>query len=226
MHAKVKPFPEEQTLAATRQQYRSEFISERYSGHLHLLFTCSVSALLIGVCAWNLQAVSLLEWLTVPLTFVYANFSEWAGHRFVMHRPVKFLGLVYKRHSLQHHRFFTDRHMEIDSARDYKAVLFPPVLVSFFLLAFFLPLALAMNALFSSNAALLFTITGMAYFLNYELLHLSYHLKADHWVHRLPGHATLARLHTTHHDMRVMAHKNFNISYPITDWIMKTWDRR
>uniref|UniRef100_UPI0039B4AEC7 hypothetical protein n=1 Tax=Vibrio vulnificus TaxID=672 RepID=UPI0039B4AEC7 len=59
-----------------------------------------------------------------------------------------------------------------------------------------------------------------------ELLHLSYHLKEDHWVHHIPGFTRFARLHTTHHDQRIMAHKNFNITYPIMDWLMGTWDRR
>ena len=143
-----------------------------------------------------------------------------------MHRPVKGLGFVYKRHSLQHHKFFTDTHMEIDSNQDFKAVLFPIAIVGFFVVAFFVPMGFLLAWLFSPNVALLLVATGMAYYLNYELLHLSYHLKEDHWVHRIPGFTRFARLHTTHHDQRIMAHKNFNITYPIMDWLMGTWDRR
>ena len=44
------------------------------------------------------------------------------------------LRIVYLRHAGQHHRFFTDREISIDSARDLKAVLFPAVMIAFFLL--------------------------------------------------------------------------------------------
>lgn len=178
-----------------RSEYRKAFISESYKGRLHFLFTASLSVLVIVSCLANLESVSSWEWLTIPLTFLYANFAEWAGHRFGMHRPVKGIELVYRRHTLQHHRFFTHEHMEIDSTSDYKAVLFPPVLVTFFLIAFFLPFGLVMGFVFGSNVALLATATGMGYFLNYEILHFSYHLPAHHWVHKMPGFAKLMELH-------------------------------
>lgn len=208
-----------------RAEYRQAFIGESYKGRLHFLFTASLSVLVIVVCAANLDAVTAWQWLTVPMTFLYANFAEWAGHRFGMHRPVKGIELVYRRHTLQHHRFFTHEHMEIDGTKDYKAVLFPPVLVTFFLIAFFVPFGVALAFVFGSNVALLAVATGMGYFLNYEILHFSYHLPKGHWVHKMPGFAKLMRLHQNHHDVRLMAHKNFNITYPITDWLMGTWEK-
>lgn len=209
-----------------REEYRQAHIGPGYRGLLHLAFTTSLSLLIIGLCIHHLAPVHGWEWGTVPLTLVYANFAEWAGHKFVMHRPVRGLNLVYRRHALQHHRFFSQNHMEIGSTRDFKAVLFPPVLVSFFLVAFFLPIALMLDWALGRNVALLFTASGLGYFLNYELLHLSYHLRANHWVHRIPGFSALARLHTTHHDPREMAHHNFNITYPLMDYVMRTWKRR
>ncbi|WP_370260882.1 fatty acid hydroxylase family protein [Limnobacter sp.] len=230
MHAKVKPAPgpasKEDSLQTFRQDYRAECVGPRYNGLLHLGMSLTLGLGVIAACIYWLNAPSWLEWLTIPATFLYANFAEWAGHKYAMHRPVKGLGFVYKRHSLQHHRFFLDTHMQIDSNKDYRAVLFPVSIVAFFVVAFFVPVGLLAAWLFSPNVALLLVATGMAYYLNYELLHLSYHLKEDHWVHRIPGFTRFARLHTTHHDQRIMAHKNFNITYPIMDWIMGTWDRR
>lgn len=216
---------EPNTNSGFRADYRQQFISEHYNGHLHLLFTSSLSLLVIALCINALRTPTGPEWLTVPVTFVYANFAEWAGHRFVMHRPVNGLRLIYKRHSLQHHRFFTHQHMPVDGPQDFKAVLFPPLLVTFFLVAFFLPLATAAYALFGSNVALLMTATGMAYFLNYELLHFAYHMPAGHWVHKLPYFEKLKALHTAHHNLELMSHHNFNITYPIADWVMGTWKR-
>lgn len=212
-------------LSDYRAQYRQSFISPTYNGKLHFAFTVSFSLLVILASLLQLENVTMLQWLTIPITFLYANFAEWAGHRFAMHRKRKIAGLVYTRHTLQHHRFFTHQHMDIDSIADYKAVLFPPILVTFFLLVFFVPFGLALTWVFGTNVAWLGVATGMGYFLNYELLHWSYHQPAGHWVHAIPGHAKLKKLHTDHHDPSLMAHKNFNISYPITDWIMKTWYR-
>lgn len=211
--------------AQYREEYRSSFIPPSYKGKVHFLFTASVSLLVIWACLNQLENTTTLQWLAIPLTFLYANFAEWAGHKYVMHRPRKGLKLIYERHSHQHHRFFTHEHMEMDGERDFKAVLFPPVLVTFFLLAFFVPFGVAVTLIFGGNVAMLAVATGMAYFLNYELLHFSYHLPKGHWVHSLPGFNKLMQLHESHHNPRLMAHKNFNITYPITDWIMGTWDR-
>ena len=205
-----------------RVAYRREHVGPRYRGELHLAFTSVVCLAVIAGCLWALEGVRPLEWLTVPLTFLYANLVEYVGHRGPMHRPLRGLRLVYERHARQHHRFFTDRGMEYDGPRDYKAVLFPPVLIVFYLLGFALPAGLLLAWFAGDNVALLFVATAVAYFLNYEWLHFAYHAPRDAWVSRLPGMAVLRRLHTRHHDPRLMARANFNITYPIGDWLFGT----
>jgi hypothetical protein len=208
-----------------REQYWQQFIGPTYSGPGHFAFTASFSLAIIVLCAWQLENVQPLEWLTIPLTFLYSNFAEYFGHRGPMHHPRPGLGAVFKRHTRQHHRFFTQENMQFDSPRDYKAVLFPPVLVMFFLLAFGTPMALLLAWLTTANVGWLFAITGTAYFLNYELLHFTYHTPADSWVARLPGVAVLRRHHTLHHDQSLMSDYHFNITYPIADWVMGTLHR-
>jgi hypothetical protein len=205
-----------------RERYRAELIGRAYNGWLHFGFTVSMTLALIALCASKLHAVSLFEWLTIPLTFLYANFAEYFGHRGPMHHLRPGLGKVFERHTRQHHRFFTEDRMEFGSARDFKAVLFPPILVTFFLLAFGTPVALLLSWLISSNVAYLFAITGTAYFLNYELLHFAHHLPGEHWIARLPVMAALRRHHTIHHDQSLMVNYHFNITYPMADWIMGT----
>ncbi len=207
---------------AYRAQYRAEFIKPGYQGWLHFAFTVSMASSIIALCAWRLHGVTPWEWLTIPLTFLYANLSEYLGHRGPMHHLRPGLRLVYERHSRQHHRFFTEDSMEYESTRDFKVVLFPPLLVSFFLLAFGAPMAVLVAWLTTPNVGYLFALTTAAYFLNYELLHFTYHLPRDHWVARLPGMPTLRRLHTVHHNQELMAKYNFNISYPIWDWVFGT----
>jgi hypothetical protein len=139
-----------------------------------------------------------------------------------MHHPRRGLKLVYQRHAGQHHRFFTSDCMALEGLRDLKAVLFPAVMIGFFLLCFALPVGLLLGWLASANVAWLFVATAVGYFLNYELLHLAYHLPAASPLGRWPFLARLKRLHLLHHDPRLMAHYNFNITYPIGDLLFGT----
>lgn len=215
----------EESVDHFRAHYRSTLIGPRYRGWAHFAFTVSVTSALIALGISQLEHVRPWEWLTVPLTFLYANIAEYLGHRGPMHHPRRSLGLVFERHTRQHHRFFTDTRMEFDSPRDFKAVLFPPVLVTFFLLAFGTPVALLLGWLTTTNVAWLFAITGTAYFLNYELLHFAYHTPANSWISSLPGMAALRRHHTLHHDQGLMTSHHFNITYPIADWLFGTLHR-
>lgn len=205
-----------------RARYRTDSIEWSYRGWRHFAVTNGMVATAVIACALQLDAVQPWEWWSVPATALYANLAEYLGHRFVMHRPRSGFGLIYRRHVKQHHRFFTDAAMAVDSSRDFKAVLFPPILIGLFLGGFGAPAAWLVGVLFGANAAWLFAITGLLYFLNYEYLHLAYHLPASSWVARIPGFSRLRRLHRTHHDQSVMAACNFNITYPIGDWLFRT----
>jgi hypothetical protein len=208
--------------AEYRDIYRREHIGRLYSGRIHLSFAVLFSLGGIGLCVLLLENVQPLEWLALPLAFLYANLVEYAGHRWVMHRKVRWLSLAYTRHAGQHHRFFTDRNMALESWRDCKAVLFPAFLIVFYFGAFALPQALLLAWLTTANVALLFVIVALGYYLNYELLHLAYHLPEQSRVLRLPFLRRLRQLHHRHHEPSLMAHANFNITYPIGDWIFGT----
>jgi hypothetical protein len=209
-------------VAAYRARYRREEIGPRYRGGAHLGFTVALCVTVIAGCIAALDRVAPLEWLTVPLTFLYANLVEYVGHRGPMHHRVRGLGLIFRRHAGQHHRFFRDDAMAFDGSRDYKAVLFPPVMIVFYLIGFALPAGLLLAWLTTANVALLFVATAVAYFLNYELLHFAYHTDPDGPLGRLPLMGRLRRLHTLHHRPALMQHHNFNITYPIGDWLFGT----
>jgi hypothetical protein len=202
--------------AAARARLRRG-VGPHYSGALHFAFTSAVALFVIAIALSRLHAPAPLELLTVPLTFLYANFVEWRAHRGPMHRKVRGLSLVHERHALQHHAFFTTDEMQIDSARDFKMVLFPPVLILFFFGLFAVPVGFALRFALGPNVAALFVATAMGYFLLYEWLHLAYHLRV-----RIPGIDRLRRHHTTHHDPRLMSRSNFNITFPICDALFGT----
>ena len=214
-----------ETVGRFRDQYRDREIPSRYRGRMHLLFTFGFGFLALLLCLAQLRQVQVLQWLTVPLTLVYANLVEYLGHRHPMHRPFRGLTLVYKRHAGQHHRFFSHQAMAIDDVRDLRAVLFPPLLVIFFFGLFALPLWWLLAWIFSTNVAWLFVATGLAYFLNYEIFHLAYHLPEQHWLARRGLVRRLRWLHVIHHDSRRMAQCNFNITYPLGDWLFGTLRR-
>ena len=205
-------------LAEFRARARAENLGPRYSGLLHFGF---VNALALAVIVAAASQLRQPRWalLTVPITFFYANLVEYFAHKGPMHRPVQRLRLVYQRHTLLHHNFFTAQAMELESTRDFKMVLFPPVLLVFFFGLFALPIGLLLRALAGTNVAALFVITAMAYYLLYEWLHLAYHAGAK--APRLID--PLRRHHADHHDPRAMTSHNFNITFPICDRLFGTW---
>lgn len=205
-----------------RQAYRSEHVGPRYSGKAHLAFVVLFTLGGMALCTWQIENVQLLEWLTIPLAILYANLVEYVGHRWVMHRMVPGLGLIYKRHSGQHHRFFTEQDMALEGWQDCKVVLFPAVLTVFFFGLFATPVGILIAWLATANVAWLFVAVALGYYLNYELLHLAYHLPEHSRLLNLPFIRRLRRLHHRHHDPSIMTHKNFNITYPIGDWLFRT----
>ncbi|HKY90998.1 MAG TPA: hypothetical protein VJM11_08160 [Nevskiaceae bacterium] len=213
------------TAADYRAEYRARHIGPRYIGGLHFAFTTLGCVAIMAGCVVRLHGVTAWEWITVPVTLVFANLVEWYGHRGPMHHPRRGLGLLFERHVRQHHRFFTHERMAFDETRDFKAVLFPPVMLIFFFGAFALPVGLLLGLLATPNVTALFVLSAIGYFLNYELLHFAYHLPTSHWAARLPGIAFLRRHHTTHHDPSLMTHHNFNITYPVADWLFGTLRR-
>lgn len=220
------PDPVPDAVARFRNEYRATEIPRGYSPTGHLLFTFGGGSAALMACLWQLDPLRPWEWLTIPLAFLYANLAEYLGHRFPMHHPMRGLKLVYRRHSGQHHRYFTADSMPLTDALDLRAVLFPPLLVVFFFGGFGLPAWLLLNWLCSANVAWLFIATALTYFLNYELLHLLHHAP-PHWrIARMGWLRRWSTLHRIHHDPRRMAHCNFNITYPIGDWLFGTRDQR
>jgi hypothetical protein len=214
-------------VSSYRREFRATHIGPHYLGIAHGCFTFGVGIAVIIFALMSLHDVRPSEWLTVPLTFLYANLSEYFGHRGPMHHPRRGLRIIYERHAGQHHRFFTSESMTLEGVRDLKVVLFPILMITFFLLCFALPVGLLLGWLASSNVAWLFVATAVVYFLNYEALHLIYHLPTTSVLGRLPVVVRLRRLHQLHHDPRLMAHYNFNITYPIGDLLFGTlWRER
>ncbi len=211
-----------ESVSQARSAFRARRITPRYSGPLHLATTIGISVLVALASALLLEDVQALEWLTIPVTFLYANLSEYLGHRGPMHHKTRLLAGIFQRHTIEHHSFFTHEATSFESTRDYRAVLFPPILLFFFIGCFAVPAAAILYFVASPNVGFLFVLTAILYFLNYELLHFAYHCDPDSWPGRLPMIGSLRKHHIQHHDKRLMTRYNFNITYPICDYIFGT----
>lgn len=197
-------------MTEARAAARAE-IGRFYSGVGHFLFVNAFALGVSGVAAVHFLHQPRWSLLTVPITFLYANLVEYFAHKGPMHHRTRPLGLVFERHTLMHHQVFAGDEMRAESTRDFKMVLFPPLLLLFFFGGFALPTSLVLKLIFGWNVAALFVITAMAYYLLYEWLHLSYHLGIG---------GSLARAHSAHHGEMTA---NFNITFPICDRLFGTW---
>lgn len=213
-----------ESVARFRDEFRAREVGPYYSGLAHIGFTTLGTLAVIAFAASRLRDVSAWEWLVVPASLAVANFGEYFGHRGPMHHRRPGLGLVHKRHALTHHVFFTSEAMGCESRRDLKIVLFPPVMLVFFL-GLAIPIALAFYLLTSANGGWLFIATTTAYFLTYEWLHLAHHLPEGSWVSHVRVLRWLRRHHALHHAPGTMGRCNFNVTFPLADWLMGTLRR-
>jgi hypothetical protein len=209
---------------AFRQEYRSRIMGW-YDGYLHIAIIYAMGAAAFTIYLQHIHDVMPLEWLTIPLTFLFTNIFEWAVHRYVMHRPVPFKGLraIYERHTLNHHQFFTDEEMRFRDHKDWRVTVFPPyALVVFILMS--MPAGIILGNLFTPNVGWLFMCTTTGMYLIYEFMHFCCHVDENWFVRNCPFVNTLRRHHTAHHNARLMMEKNMNLTFPIADWLFGTSD--
>jgi len=162
-----------------------------------------------------------LDLLTIPATFVFANFVEYVIHRWPMHRRYPGAGFMMDLHML-HHRYFFEENYRIDSFADFGLIVFPPAVLN--ILAFGVcPIIFAASWwLLGRNAALLFFATVMAYYTAMQIIHVATHARHDHWILNLPAIRYLWNHHQIHHSRRQMTKVNFNFIIPLADLLART----
>ena len=208
--------------AAFRADSRAR-IAPAYWGWAHVALIFVLGAAAIWVCARQVTQPAWYEWLVIPVAFCVSNVFEWWIHKYVMHRPVKGLMGIYRRHTLAHHEFFTDVEPAFDSTRDFRIVFFPPYALVAFMALSLVP-ASVLGLMGAANAGWLLLITNTALYLNYELFHYCCHVKDDAIVRRIPLVNSIRRHHIAHHNRAIMMVRNFNLTYPVADWFFGTSD--
>src|SRR5260370_42050314 len=94
---------------AFRQEYRSRILGW-YDGYLHLTVMYGMGAAAFYIYVQHIHDLTLLELLTVPITFLFTKIFEWAGHKHLMHRPAHIKGTrpANEQHQPNPHQYFTE----------------------------------------------------------------------------------------------------------------------
>lgn len=195
-------------------------IPRHYNPWLHLLLPTNLAIGIIILLLVFMNPISWIQLITIPIALVILSSWEWLIHRFWMHQQFKPFSFLFKSHRL-HHQLYSNTRMEISDWSELYFVLTPfyaLVLVFTTIIPIFLILSFI-----SWNVASLFIITTLVYFIVYEWTHMSYHLSPKMWVKSNRVTKFLSRHHVTHHIPKNMVKYNFNVTFPLFDWIGKTY---
>src|SRR5258708_23566662 len=110
--------------------FRREFVEKTpgwYRGEMHLGFTVLVSLGTAIYCWTRIHDATIAEWLIVIPIFLFGNWAEWAGHRYILHRPLPYLRMIYKRHCGTHHQFFTNQDLTYKGQKEWRGPPVPPL---------------------------------------------------------------------------------------------------
>jgi len=202
-----------------RARYRAA-IHPRYNVWLHGGFVLLFGIAAIGFFWSRATDVQPLQWLTVPLALVCYNGIEYVTHRYLGHHRRAWARMFYQRHTGDHHSFFADGQMTFESLRDWRVILFPAWLIVVATVVMLLGWLL-LEAL-NRNVVSLFFGGLLIGYLGYEVLHACEHFPDDHPVSRLLWVRHMRKHHAVHHRRDLMQTVNFNVTFPLWDWVLGT----
>jgi len=208
---------------------RAEKIPAGFSARKQIARTATLAGVLLVIAIAVGRHASLRAWLLLPAFWLFANFFEWTVHRFPMHRPLH-PRIMYRNHALVHHGAFADGDMAIRDSRELWLIMMPWYTIVMLLVAAS-PVAILAALVGGLPLAGIFYVGALSYFVFYETLHAMYHLPASTLarvgvgVHAGGLFRRLQAHHTQHHELRRMAHVNFNVTLPLADVVLGTRER-
>jgi hypothetical protein len=203
---------------------RATLLDPGYSAAWHMTRTVTLATAIATLAIWLSRRAAAIDWLLLPAFFIVANAIEWGFHKNPMHRPLP-PRILYKNHTLVHHRAFHHDSMPIVATAELGLIMMPwYTMLGLFVLAS--PIALLGAWWRGSGAAGIFYLSAVLYFVAYESMHAIFHLPER----------TLARMHLAggrlfeylrghhrhHHRLDRMSHVNFNVTFPLMDWLCRT----
>lgn len=205
--------------ASFRTRYRAA-IHPRYNAWLHGGFVLLFGIVGIAFFWSRADHIQPWEWLAIPLALVCHNWVEYMTHKHLGHHKHSFSRLFYQRHTGDHHSFFADGQLTYETMRDWRVILFPAWLIVVVTIVL-LPSWLLLEQV-NRNVASLFIGTLLLGYLCYEIFHACEHLPEDHPISRLFWVRHMRRLHELHHRRDLMQTANFNLVFPLWDWLYGT----
>jgi len=209
---------------ASRAELRAELLSRVppwYSPGLHIAFPTVAGTAIAVLALARIHDLRAWQLAFLPVFLIFGNAVEWHAHRGLLHRRVRFLEVLYVRHTPQHHAIFVASEMAMHSLRELKLVLLPAYGI-LAILALTSPITVGLLWLGQPNLAALWVASVVFYVLSYEWLHLAYHLPPESWLGRTRALAILRRHHQTHHAPHLMQRWNFNVTLPFWDLVRGT----
>lgn len=210
--------------ARTARSKRERLLSPGFSLGKHVSRLVGLALAGLIVAAVYAAAASWSDLWIVPVYILIANFAEWAVHSRPMHRPLV-PRIMFKNHTLVHHRVFHAESMPIDGWRQLDLVMMPWFTITIFYTAI-VPAAFGVAEVWGRPTAGIFALTAILTFLLYEGMHLLYHLPVETlrrmrlWENR--AFRLLFEHHRHHHRPSRMRFVNFNISLPLMDFLLRT----
>lgn len=208
---------------------RAEKIPAGFSARKQIARTATLAGVLLVIAIAVGSQASPRAWLLLPAFWLFANFFEWTVHRFPMHRPMR-PRIMYRNHALVHHGAFADGDMAIRHPRELWLIMMPWYTIVMLLVGA-APVAVLAALLGGLPLAGIFYVGALSYFVFYETVHAMYHLPAETLARAGVGtrpRSLFRRLqahHTHHHELRRMAHANFNVTFPLADVMLGTRER-
>lgn len=197
-----------------------------YVPWMHLGSTTGIGSIIFIISLIELIRISsintIVEWFVIiPIVFMFSNFIEWITHKQLQHRRRRPLQMMYDTHTPVHHMVYVEEDMSYHSKKEFRLILIPAVGI-LGITAFALVSSFTLAYLWSPVAGWLFMLAASFYVATAELLHLFFHLPEDNFISRSRLIALMREHHAKHHDPRLMQKYNFNITFPLFDWIMGT----
>ena len=209
---------------ARRAELVKKGVPAGYKPWLHLLLPSLVALVTLVFAIARISDLRAVELWTIPITYIAGLGFEWRAHKDILHRRLPILSELYERHERTHHVIYTADDMAMRSQQEWMLVLMPWFAIVL-IIGMLLPVVALVSWVSTPNCAMLSLCTSVLFFLQYEWMHLSYHLPTDHPVSKLWLVRVCGALHTSHHDPRNMKRWNFNVTIPLFDLLHGTLNR-
>ncbi|MCR9204584.1 MAG: sterol desaturase family protein [Halobacteriovoraceae bacterium] len=161
--------------------------------------------------------------ILVSLIFlILGNLVVFLIHKYPLHKNWGPSDFPYEQHTLSHHKYYVNDFITFESYKELDAIFFPWFIVLGFLALVCPFFYLVGFLLFDSNMGYYFVANASAYFILYEVVHFSCHLKENNLILNFPGLRKMREHHRLHHDPMLMGQYNFCIVFPLWDYLMGT----